>query len=771
MALTPTTTLRRLKSGCLIETVAQTMQENPTLEAVKVHRDKEIISVATMGKVEPSALDQKLSERLQTLREKEAEPACQLLHGQPSCAGCPAEQTSGTQPGLEVKHATDTTTISRITCPTAPSFWRWHDMPFPKFVPRTVELPQGEHAEDEWKPQLVAAAVCGVFGIAGHFLPHSTASLICFIISYIAGGWYAVEEIGEHLREGILDVHFLMVAVAAGSAAIGGWEEGATLLFLFSLSGALEHYALGRTQKEIRSLFKDAPKTAIVIKADGQEEVVPVESLQIGMRLQVKPGESFPVDGEIRKGATASDESNLTGEAIPVEKKVGDTVFAGTLNMWGAVEVVVSKPAGQSALQKIIHLIREAQQKKAPSQSFTDKFGTPYTYGVLLLSLVMFFVWWLGFHLPPFASTAETKSAFYRTMSLLVVSSPCALVLSIPSAILAAIAWAAKRGILFRGGAAVEKLAEIQVVALDKTGTLTTGDLKVDRIESFPAGREKEVSELAWQLERLSTHPLARAITHHGKQAGFTQKDVQGFESVTGQGLKGQLDNRAVLVGKREWVIAGSANAPSLPEHEPGASEVWVRAGDLLGRLVLRDEIRPQSANVIHQLNVLGLHPVVLTGDRKAAAEKLAGTLGELEIRAELSPEQKVEAVNGFNKQGKLVAMVGDGVNDAPCLAAAHVGIAMGARGSDAALEQADIVLMHDRLENVLTACRLSQRAHAIIRQNLIISLGTVVVLVTLALAGSIPLTLAVVGHEGSTVVVVLNSLRLLFGKNTPAVA
>lgn len=744
------------------------MQKDASLEAVQVHRDKEIVSVATMGRHDVAALDATLGERLQKLRETPAEPPCHLLQGGSSCDGCPSEKTSGTQPGLTVSHQADTTTISRITCPTAPSFWRWHDLPFPKIVPRTVELPQDEHGENEWKLQLVAATVCGVFGIAGHFIPHPTWSLACFLISYLAGGWYALEEVLENLRKGVLDVHFLMLAVAAGSAAIGGWEEGATLLFLFSLSGALEHYALGRTQKEIRSLFKDAPKTATVLRADGHEETVPVESLQVGLRLLVKPGEAFPVDGEIKKGTTASDESNLTGEAIPVEKQVGDTVFAGTINMWGAVEVIVSKPAGESALQKIIHLIREAQQQRAPSQNFTDKFGTPYTYGVLGVSLLMFFVWWLGFQLPAFTSTAETKSAFYRTMSLLVVASPCALVLSIPSAILAAIAWAAKRGILFRGGAAVEKLAEIQVVALDKTGTLTTGDLKVDRIESFPAGREREVAELAWHLERLSTHPLARAITHHGKQQGFKQVEVPDFESVTGQGLKGQVSGQSVLVGKREWVMAGNTTAPALPEHDVGTSEVWVQAGSLIGRLVLRDEIRPQSANVIKQLNALGLHPVVLTGDRQAAAQKLVGTLGEIEIRAELSPEQKVEAITGFNQQGRKTAMVGDGVNDAPCLAAAYVGIAMGARGSDAALEQADIVLMHDRLENVLTACNLSRRAKAIIKQNLFISLGTVVVLVAFALSGTIPLTLAVVGHEGSTVVVVLNSLRLLFGQNTP---
>lgn len=769
MAAKSSSRLAKADSACLIETVAQEMQKDAALEAVQVHRDKEIVSVATMGRHDVAALDVSLSQRLQDLRETQADPPCHLLQGGASCAGCPSEKTSGTQPGLTVTHQADTTTISRITCPTAPSFWRWHDLPFPKIVPRTVEVPQDEHGENEWKLQLVAATVCGVSGIAGHFIPHPTWSLVCFVISYLAGGWYALEEVLENLRKGVLDVHFLMLAVAAGSAAIGGWEEGATLLFLFSLSGALEHYALGRTQKEIRSLFKDAPKTATVLRADGREEIVPVESLQVGLRLLVKPGEAFPVDGEIRKGTTASDESNLTGEAIPVEKQIGDTVFAGTINMWGAVEIIVTKPAGQSALQRIIHLIREAQQQRAPSQNFTDKFGTRYTYGVLGMSLAMFFVWWLGFQLPVFTSTAETKSAFYRTMSLLVVASPCALVLSIPSAILAAIAWAAKRGILFRGGAAVEKLAEIQVVALDKTGTLTTGDLRVDRIESFPSGREREVAELAWHLERLSTHPLARAITHHGKQQGFQQVEVPGFESVTGQGLKGRVDGQEVMVGKREWVMAGSSMVSALPEHDVGTSEVWVRAGTLVGRLVLRDEIRPQSAHVIQQLNALGMHPVVLTGDRKAAAEKLVGTLGEIEIRAELSPEQKVEAITGFNKQGRKAAMVGDGVNDAPCLAAAHVGIAMGARGSDAALEQADIVLMHDRLENVLTACQLSRRAKAIIKQNLFISLGTVVVLVAFALSGTIPLTLAVVGHEGSTVVVVLNSLRLLFGKNTSA--
>ena len=353
--------------------------------------------------------------------------------------------------------------------------------------------------------------------------------------------------------------------------------------------------------------------------------------------------------------------------------------------------------------------------------------------------------------------------------------------------VLAAIAWGARHGILFRGGAAVEKLAEVNVVALDKTGTLTTGELRVEKVESFPPGRENEIVRLAYSLEKLSTHPLARAITRHGKQQQLESVAFEQFESVTGHGLKAKLDGQEVFLGKREWVEDahtdgaeqqlrptndGRAALPRSPnstgtQTDAGLSEVWIAHGDLLGRVVLRDDIRPQAASVVEALRHEGLRTVVLTGDRKATAEHLRDKLKLDDVRAELKPEQKVEAVHELSGQGRKVAMVGDGVNDAPSLAAAHIGVAMGARGSDAALEQADVVLMHDRLENFLAAFRLSQRARLIIRQNLVISLGTVVVLVSFALLGKIPLTIGVVGHEGSTVVVVMNSLRLLFGGAT----
>ena len=607
--------------------------------------------------------------------------------------------------------------------------------------------------------------------------------LLAFFAAYLAGGFFQVEEVWERLRKRQLDVHFLMITVAVGAASIGAWGEGATLLFLFSFSGALEHYALGRTQKEIRSLFRDAPKTATALDELGREREVKVEQLKRGMRLLIKPGAQFPVDAEIARGSTAADESNLTGEATPVLKKIGDNALAGTINLWGAVEVVVSRPAAESSLQKIITLIKEAQQRKAPAQMFADKFSTFYTYGVIGLSFAMFFVWWLGFRLTPFAVTGgetEEASAFYRTMTLLVVSSPCALVLSIPSAVLAAIAWGARHGILFRGGAAVEKLAAINIVALDKTGTLTTGELRVEKVESFPPGRENEIAQLAFSLERLSTHPLARAITRHGKQQKIAPVEFEHFESVTGQGLRAKWNGVECRLGGRDWFdlehrtagVQASACSPNTLKRglqlgapvDAGFSEVWIEAGDLLGRVILRDDIRPESASVIQELRDEGLRSVVLTGDRKAAAEHLRSELKLDDVRAELKPEQKVAAIRELSEKDGRVAMIGDGVNDAPSLAAAHIGVAMGARGADAALEQADVVLMHDRLENFLAAFRLSQRARAIIRQNLFISLGTVVVLVTFAMLGKIPLTIGVVGHEGSTVVVVMNSLRLLFG-------
>ena len=750
-----------------------TLAEEPALEAVTIDRANQKISVATLGRANVEKITARVSHELGPAQAVSAENHCRLLDGKDDCSTCDAPLSEAERRTITIRTDASGTTIARVTCPTAPKFWRWRDIPFPKIVQRDVEFL--EHADehdhaDEWKWQLALAIGCGVFGLLAAFVvaKDSHLRLPLFLLSYLAGAWFPAEEVWERLQKRTLDVHFLMLAVAGGAACINAWAEGATLLFLFSFSGALEHYALGRTQKEIRSLFRDAPKTATVLDGSGKESEIAVEKIRSGARLLIKPGAQFPVDAEIAKGSTAADESNLTGEAAPVEKSVGDSTLAGTINLWGAVEVVVTRPAAESSLQKIITLIREAQQEKAPAQMFADKFSTYYTYGVIGLALAMFFVWRYGFHLAAFTSPDPANpesSAFYRTMTLLVVSSPCALVLSIPSAVLAAIAWAARHGILFRGGAAVEKLAEISAVCLDKTGTLTTGELRVEKVESFPAGRELEIAQLAYSLEKLSTHPLARSITRHGKQQGLAAIEFPKFESVTGQGLKAMRDGKEILLGKREWIEAllGKGEFAAL-QSGIGTSEVWISVDGLLGRVVLRDDIRPEAASVIEALRHEGLTTVVLTGDRKSAANHLQVELNLDDVRAELKPEQKVAAIQKLTATGKKVAMIGDGVNDAPSLAVAHIGVAMGARGADAALEQADVVLMNDRLENFLAAFRLSCRARAIIRQNLFISLGTVVVLVTFAMLGKIPLTIGVVGHEGSTVVVVMNSLRLLFG-------
>jgi Cd2+/Zn2+-exporting ATPase len=764
-------------SGCLTRAVASVLVEEPTLEAVTIDPEHEKISVATLGRTDESRLRERISSKLEQAKRADSPHACQLLVSGGTCANCATPLSEPERNQFTIQHDHGATTIARVTCPTAPKFWRWRDLPFPKVVQRDVEFLEhadedhDHHHADEWKWQLALAVACGALGLLAAYAVPVAWRIPVFILSYLAGAWFPAEEVWERLRQRAIDVHFLMLAVAAGSASIGAWGEGATLLFLFSLSGALEHYALGRTQKEIRSLFREAPKTATVLDAQGNETEVKVESLKTGMRLLVKPGSQFPVDAEVLKGTTAADESNLTGEATPVEKTVGDTVLAGTINLWGAVETSVLRPAAESSLQKIIKLIREAQHQKAPSQQFTDKFSTYYTYGAMALSVTMFFVWWLGFGLAPFTSAGETKSAFYRTMTLLVVASPCALVLSIPSAVLAAIAWGARHGVLIRGGAAVEKLADVNVVALDKTGTLTTGELRVEKVESFPAGRETEIAQLAYSLDRLSTHPLARAVTRYGKQQSIEPVEFERFESVTGQGVKGLCQSGDCLLGRREWIATarGDQAVAQVPATAAGFSEIWLSAGSLLGRIVLRDDIRPQAKRVVDELKLSGLRTLVLTGDRRAAGEHLKSELHLDEVRAELKPEEKVAAIKSLSDANNRVAMIGDGVNDAPSLAVAHVGVAMGARGSDAALEQADLVLMHDRLENFLAAFRLSQRARRIIRQNLFVSLGTVAVLVIFALIGKIPLPVGVVGHEGSTVIVVMNSLRLLFGGTVKA--
>ena len=735
-----------------VDALVNFLRAQPAVSAVRIDTNAHKVAVATVGNVALAGLEDKLAETIAAIETELAKNA-------PVAAGA--------HRGYSVKQDGGAVVVGRETCVTAEKFWQGRELEWPEIK---ADI---EPHEQEWRLLTLLAAICGVAGIAGGIATYFAPDLVwlskgLFLVAIVAGGWDAAVDTWENLKRREVDIHFLMLAVAIGAMAINHWSEAVLLLFLFSASGAMEEYALDRTQREVSALLKTSPKHATVVLPDGQEEEVGVETLRIGQRVRVKPGEAFAADGVVVKGSTASDESALTGEATPVEKKIGDQVFSGTLNLWGVAEFDVARLPSESTLQKIIRLIQTAQKLKAPSERFTDKFGTGYTYLVIGGATAMFLVWWLGFRLPAFTNTEETRSAFYRAMTLMVVASPCALVLSIPSAILAAIAWGARHGVLFRGGAAIEKLADVGVVALDKTGTLTTGELSVVGCESYPVGREREVLELAYALEAKSHHPIARAIVRHARAEGVSELNVDDFQSLTGKGLRGKIAGTTLLLGRRELLESGPLAewAKKLPAAAAELSEVWVIGHDIVGRILLKDQIRAESRDVLATLKRRGIRTVMLTGDRRHAAEAVAKQLGVDEVRAGLSPEDKVTAIVALRDQGRKVAMVGDGVNDAPSLAAADVSVAMGARGSDAALEQAEVVLMHDRIENFLAAHRLSRRARAIIRQNLTIALGVVVVMVIATAFGAVPLAVGVAAHEGSTLVVCINSLRLLFGAN-----
>ena len=612
----------------------------------------------------------------------------------------------------------------------------------------------------------VRAAVCGIGAVAGWAM-HGVSPAVttaAYSIAYLSGSWDLACVVLADLRFFRFNTEFLMLLVAVGAGAIGAWGEGVLLLVLFSSSKAMETYAAGRTRRAIDALLKGAPKTAR--RLDGELETeVPVDSLEPGQRIRVTAGEQVPVDFEIVRGESGCDESTLTGESEPVAKGSGDTALAGTINLWGVLEGRVLRGAGDSALQRIIRLIHDAQQQKAPTQRFTDRFGTRYTAGVIVACIGVFLFHWLVSGEPPFVSTSGHVSSVYRAMTLLVVLSPCALVLSVPSAILSAIACGARHGVLFRGGAAVERLSEVNVVAMDKTGTLTEGALRVTGIELL-AGDEVQLLAAAGSLARLSNHPISKAIAREAIRRGALLFDPGATETVPGQGIRSRRADGVVVLGNRDLLVgvASPGQIESLPPAPDAVNETWLAGPGLLGRLLLQDRLRPEARALVDQLRAEGLQTVMLTGDRSGPAGRMAIEAGIDEVRSGLKPGDKVSAVQQLKIGGRCVAMIGDGVNDAPVLAMADVGLAMGARGSDAALEQADVVLMNDRLELFVLARDLSLRARSIIRQNLVLSLGTMAVMATLTLVVSgLPLWVGVAAHEGSTVVVVMNSLRLLF--------
>jgi len=739
------------KHDLWIAELADFLHREKNIEAILVNAEDKKISFATLEEVDQLALETFIQKTILEIENR-------IIKGKGENHTVP-EGVFVTQKENDLLLKKDENEGSYL-------HWKWRDIPWPK------RLKDHEEGEGHWKFTGLMAGLCGVAGLLGYFLTGTSSAypwlgLVFYTFAIIAGAWEPMLAVVKKLPKGELDMHFLMLAVAFGAVSIGAWAEGALLLFLFTFAEALEEYAMSRTRSAIDGLFKLAPKMAIAVDEEGNEFEKPVDLVKPGDIIKVRPGDLFPVDGEIIEGTTSADESNITGESLPVDKGIGDETFSGTINLWGVVKTRVVRSAQKSSLQTIIQLIQEAQHLKAPSQRFTDKFGTKYTYLILSVTTFMFLFWWLVLGIAPIENTSAGYSAFYRAMTLLVVASPCALVLSIPSAILAAIAWGARHGVLFKGGAAIEKLSEINLVALDKTGTLTTGELVVNSVESFPKGREGEVLELAFALEKNSTHPIARAITMYCKKAGVAEKVINEFESLTGSGVQAAVDGAVCVLGRRELLEQGPLRewADKLPQPSEAFTEVWVIYKDLIGCILLKDKIRKESKPFLAALKKMHVFTVMLTGDRRETAEAVGREIGLQEVRYGLKPEDKVAALQEYRKQGKKIAMVGDGVNDAPSLAVADVPVAMGARGSDAALEQSEVILMNDKIESFLDAYSISIKARRIIRQNLTIALGTISLMVLAAVFGLIPLYVGVFAHEGSTAFVCLNSLRLLIAR------
>jgi Cd2+/Zn2+-exporting ATPase len=588
--------------------------------------------------------------------------------------------------------------------------------------------------------------------------------LLLNLLSYLAGGWYAVQAGWASLKRYEIDVDLLMVAAAVGAALVGAWHEGAMLLFLFSLSNVLQDYAIGRSRHAIQALLQLRPTTA-TLRRNRQLLTVPIEALKVGDVVVIRPGERLPADGTVSAGMSMVDQATITGESMPVQKQIGDSVFAGTVNQHGSLDVRVTKLAQESTLARIITMVEEAQERHSNAQRALDRFEQ--TYAKLVISAVL-----LLMIVSPLVSDIPFSDNFYRAMVVLVVASPCALVISVPASILSGIANAARQGILFKGGGHLEVMAGLKAIAFDKTGTITYGKPRLTDVWPVPGVSETALLKLVASAEAPSEHPVARAILQKAQAVGLSPADPQTFEAIPGRGIVAQVEGQQVLVGSEGLMLERGLSIPiELSEQvqrleSGGKTAMLVYAGAAWqGVIAVADEVRPEAKLALAQLRAAGIqHIVMLTGDNERVAARIAEEVGGIEVHAALLPDQKVAQVEALQRRYGRIAMVGDGVNDAPALATADLGIAMGAAGTDVALETADVVLMADDLLKIAYAYRLSQAARRIIYQNLAFAMSLIVILVIAALIPSldVPLPLGVVGHEGSTIIVVLNGLRLL---------
>jgi Cd2+/Zn2+-exporting ATPase len=648
-----------------------------------------------------------------------------------------------------------------------------------------------EDAETYYYLRITLIVLAGMF-VGGMFewLPQEPSPWrwLPLAIVYLVGGHrIAIDgwrELRDHRR---LSIDFLMGAAAVSAAVIGNPFEGGVLIFLFSLSKTLEHYALGRTRSAVSKLMDLRPKLATLVDAEGRETGrIPVEQLEPGQKILVRPGERISADGVVRSGGSEVDQAAITGESVPVRKAPGDTVYAGTIAQGGSLVVDVTRRAGETMLAKIVRLVEQAQEQRAPAQHFIDRFAHPYTLAVVAATMVAAIV-------PPVFFDAAWGEALYRAMTLLVVASPCALVIATPSAILSGIANGARHGILFKGGAYLDLAGSIDTIAFDKTGTLTFGRPRLVEVVSrqdlrrntdsteppangAPGSNERSILRIAAAVERTAEHHLARAILDAARQQNQDIPTAEDFIAIPGEGVSGLVEGRRAWVGNQKMAQRMGAELGLLlpgwtAEHTAHArSIVYVGIdNEILGGMAFGDTLKPNAAATVRHLKYEGIRWItILSGDHPDAVRAIAAEVGADEVRAGLLPDEKVDAVRDLAARSRGVAMVGDGVNDAPAMATATLGIAMGAVGTDVAIETADVVLMSDDVEKVDYVIHLGKRARWIVRQNTLFSVGWMLLLIVVTLTVGMPLTLAVVAHEGSTLLVAVNGLRLLLGRPHP---
>lgn len=633
--------------------------------------------------------------------------------------------------------------------------------------------------------ELIFSIICGVllaagFGISFIESVPGWVTLILYIGAYFFGGFFTAKEAIETVIKGGFEIDFLMLVAAIGAAILGEWAEGALLLFLFSMGHSLEHYAMNKARKSIAALSELAPKTAL-IKRNGKTEEVGIEELSIGDIILVKPNSKISADGVVVKGNSSVNQAPITGESVPVDKipvdnpdkdfsssdniKDENRVFSGTINGNNTLEVKVIKEAKDSTLSRLVKLVNEAQTQKSPTQQLTDKFEKYFVPSVLVLVVILNFA---------FLVLDETFAvSFYRAMAVLVAASPCALAISTPSAVLSGVARAAKSGVLIKGGRPLEDLGVITALAFDKTGTLTEGKPKLTKIVPLNNTADKELLKTAVAVESLSDHPLAKAVVRDGKERLNNDDflEARDLEAVLGKGIKASISNDKVFIGNLELYEKLDGNEPTddikekiISLESEGNTTMLVRKNDeYIGIISLMDTPRKEARITLEKLKKIGIkRMIMLTGDNQKVADAVANEIGLTDAWGSLLPEEKVKAIKELKEKESKVAMVGDGVNDAPAMANSTVGIAMGAAGSDVALETADIALMADKLETLPFAIGLSRKAKGIIKQNLWISLGIVALLIPLTISGIATIGPAVLVHEGSTLVVVFNALRLL---------